>query len=472
MSWPFVGRIEQLDRIRRMLTEVAPGPVMLLGEPGAGRSRLLAEALVRTPLSSGDIVLRVDPAGPAPFAALAGLLPAGFAATDVAGAAGEITRRNPGRRLVIAADDAHRVDQESMLVLRHLHRTRGALLLVTAPRGLPPGPDPLDCLRYEPDTGTVRLPPLSTDDVATIVAAVLGGPVRTATVAALHAATGGNPALLHGLVTEGRLADRMVAHDGRYQLAPVRPGGVVGGLPGDERLVTAVAEAWRELALDRADELCRLAAWQGLAGSVATTWAAVLLLRGRPTDGLLVLDAHVTGSTLAVVTRALLVGLGLRRPVEAEALLVDAAATNVAHRERLLACRAWLLAVTGAAAEAAVACESVAPGEDREATVFCRATRAVVALSARRPHEAVSHLRRALAAADGLRASLPWFPPYLTACLIDALLLARRISEATAEAGEFHAGRRGCGWNIAVAFDSLLTNRSVPAPRQGVPLGR
>lgn len=458
MAWPFVGRNEQLDRIRRTFAEPRPGPVMVLGEPGVGRSTLLAEALARTPLAPGDTVLRVEPAGSAPFAALAGLLPAGFTG-GVEDAADQLARRHTGR-LVIAVDDAHRADQESMLVLRQLRRTRDALLLVTAAgSGIPSGPDPLDCLRYEQGTRMLRLGPLTTDDVTRILTTVLGGPVRAATTAALHAVTGGNPRLLHSFVIDGRLPDRMVAYDGIYQLAQAhQPGTPTGNFAGN--FITAVSDAWRELALDRADELCRLAAWHGHADAVATTWASVLLLRGKPADGLRVLDANNAGSsTRVVITRAMLVGLGLRRVAEAEALLVDAARTDVPHRERLLACRAWLLAVTGSVTAGAIMCETVNPENDREATVFCRATMAARALAAGRAHEAVSYLRRALASAEGLRADLPWFPPYLTACLIDALLLAGRISEATAEATQFHAGQHGCGWNIAVAFDSLLTTR-------------
>jgi hypothetical protein len=145
---------------------------------------------------------------------------------------------------------------------------------------------------------------------------------------------------------------------------------------------------------------------------------------------------------------------------------VDSARADYAHRERLLACRAWLLAVTGSTAQAEMALEAVDPGQDREANVFCRAANGAVLLAGGQAHEAVSYLRRALAAAEGLRAEMPWFPPYLTACLIDALLLAGRISEATAEAAEFHASQRGCGWNVAVAFDSLLgARRATPAPQ-------
>lgn len=452
---------------------------MLFGPPGMGRSRLLTEALAREPLSQEDAVLRLEPAGPAPFAALRSLLPDGFTARGspdhcVADAAGEVAGQLAGLRPVIVFDDAHLADQHTMQVLHQLSRAHGALVLVTAAGtgALPPGPDPLDCLRYDPVTHLLRLPPLSTDEVSRILADTLGGPVRAATVAALHASTGGNPGLLHGMVVRDRLADAMVPHDGVHQLAPAPPAARVAAPtthhpaaePVTGHLTEAVDKAWQELALDQADELCRLAAWRGLGRQVAPAWAMVLLLRGQVAAACHVLDTYAGAnhSPRVVMTRAMVVGLGQRQAAAADALLSDAARLDARHRERLLACRAWLLAVTRTATAAP---DVVHPGDDREAALFWRAAQAVAALTAGRAAEAVPHLRRALAAADGLRAELPWFPPYLTACLIDGLLLAGRISEATADAAEFHAGRSGCGWNVAVVFDSLLAGRqSAPAP--------
>jgi len=45
------------------------------------------------------------------------------------------------------------------------------------------------------------------------------------------------------------------------------------------RLVAATRGAWRELAFDRAEELCRLAAWRGAGAEVAEIRASLLLLR-------------------------------------------------------------------------------------------------------------------------------------------------------------------------------------------------
>ncbi|MGW4401149.1 ATP-binding protein [Amycolatopsis nivea] len=513
MPWPFVGRTEQLDRIRAVFADPSPGPVLLAGAPGMGRSRLLAEALARAPLAQDDVVLRLEPAGPAPFASLRSLVPDGFAFTGtpdraVTCVAGDVAARLSGKRPVLAFDDAHLADPYSVRVLRQLRNEHDAIVLVTAAGSgaLPSGPDPLDCLRYDLGSRTLRLPPLTADEVAGILAETLGGPVRPATAEALHAATGGNPGLLHGMVVCDGLAAEMSLSGGMYQLSPVFPGGPVRAASGEatgrlggpdraadeaapgrlgrqaraaddaapgqlgghraveetvtDRLTEAVAGAWQRLSLDQTDELCRLATWHGLGRSVAPVWAMVRLLRGEAAEARHVLDAHADGSPQAKIATALVVGLGQRDIAAADALLVDAAGADPRYRARLLACRAWLLAVTGAPAVFDLA----DPGEDREAALFSRAAHAI---AAGRGASAVSHLRRSLAAAEGLRAEMPWFPPYLTACLIDALLLAGRINEATAEATEFHAGQRECGWNVAVAFDSLLAARGADSANPG-----
>ncbi|MBB1156114.1 AAA family ATPase [Amycolatopsis dendrobii] len=469
MPWPFVGRTELLDRIRAVFAEPGPGPVLLVGPPGMGRSTLLAEALARAPLSRDDAVLRLEPAGPAPFASLRGLLPDGFAFTGtpdraVASVTGEVAARLSGRRPVVAFDDAHLADAYSVRVLRQLRNEHDAIVFATAAGAgaLPSGPDPLDCLRYDLGSRTLRLPRLTEDEVAGILAETLGGPVRPASAEALHASTGGNPGLLHDLVVRDGLAAEMSLSGGMYQLSPIFPGGQgrAAGEAVTARLTDAVACAWQRLSLDQTGELCRLAAWHGLGRSVAPVWAMALLLRGETAAARRVLDTHADRSPQAEIARAMVVGLGQRNIAAADAVLAAAASSDVRHRARFLACRAWLLAVTGTPAVV----ELVDPGEDREAALFSRAAHAV---AAGRGASAVSHLRRSLAAAEGLRAEMPWFPPYLTACLIDALLLAGRINEATAEAAEFHAGQRGCGWNVAVAFDSLLAARGADGGNSG-----
>jgi hypothetical protein len=145
---------------------------------------------------------------------------------------------------------------------------------------------------------------------------------------------------------------------------------------------------------------------------------------------------------------------------EAVELLAARAAGEPAERDALLAYGTWLLATAGCAAEAL---EPARPSANRRAGLFTRTAQAIVALCDGRSADAVHHLRRALVLAEAERVDLPWMAPYLTAFLIDALLLAGRISEATTMAREFHAAAPSCDWGVAVAM-AALTSR-VPRPK-------
>ncbi|HEU5158527.1 MAG TPA: ATP-binding protein [Streptosporangiaceae bacterium] len=472
MPWRFVGRAEEIDRIRAALNEVAPGPIVINGESGMGRTAVLARAL---DLVDGerDAVIRVEPAGDAPLSALRAHLPddlrdrilrdAAFG-DAVSAAASALAERAGGRRLVVAFDDAHLADHASLLALRTLSRQGTAVLVAT--RSTSPWPDgrldPTDCLRYEREMRTVNLSPLSRDEVAAVLAAVVGGHVHPATTEAMHAATGGNPRRLHDLVVGNRLAESMVVDGGMWRLG-AGPGSVLAaGRVDIAKLVEAVGNAWRELAVDRADELCRLALWHGVGDQVADAWVNVLLLRGRAAEGLRFLDALPDGradtSVELVLGRAMTLAFGLGRPAAASEFLLRSCNRMPALRDRLLAYRAWIIAVTGRPAKAAEVLAGVEKS-DRETAVFVHATRAAVALVRNSGNEAVFHLRRAVVAAETCHGIPPWMPPYLTACLIDAMLLAGRIGEATAIANGFHAGEPGSGWEIAVTLSALAAGR-------------
>lgn len=435
---------------------------MLTGEPRTGRTSLLDHATADLDERTTATIRLGRSGGRAPFAALPDIdLLDAPTVEDVTRA---FTTLAGERRLVVVADDAHLVDQPSMLVARELHRRAGASLLVSQPTVVAASrPDPLDCLRHEPGVRTLPLEPLRLDEVGALAAAVLDGPVHPATTAALHAATHGNPGLLHDVLVDGGLAEHLEPTDDGWRLrrrtttaCPELPG------VGAARLRTATETAWRALELDRADELCRLASWSGLAAETAPTWAVLLLLAGRPAEGLAVLDAADQRAPETVVARALLLALGMNQQAEAGELLATAA-NDGPGASRLRAVRAWLLAVGGRTAAAEEALAGLEPDADREAYVFALAARAVIASSAGAAGTAVGLLRRALLGARIAGHGQPWLAPYLTACLIDALLLAGRISEATAAAADFHAGQRGCGWRIAVGIADLVARPVEPA---------
>lgn len=449
MSWPFVGRTDQVARIIAAMHGKAAGPVVVTGERGIGRSAVLTRAIETSTVDRQLLVL--TPNGRTPFAALAPFThsaPDGPLATRVDAIVAELERLAP---MVVVADDAHLADAASMLVLRTLSRRGSAQLIITRPSELETCqlPDPTECLRYERDTVTLRLPPLELSDVAELLADTVGGPVHPATSAAVHSASGGSPRALRELVVDGGLLDCLTdtAVGWRFREPDAAAAGSVS-LPdaAADRLVAATVGAWHGLELDHAEELCRLAAWRGLGDRVAPIWAPVLLLHGHPKQCLHMLDSIPDAEPRLALVRAAALALGLHQPGAASEYLNAVACSVPELRHRAPAYRAWLLAIAGHRVEVPET------GGDREASVFCNAARATLALTSGRAAEAVGQLRRALAAAEGLRNELPWLHPFLMACLIDALLLAGRIKEATETAAEFHPGKE-----ISVVISALAS---------------
>src|SRR5581483_1709960 len=114
MTCTFAGRVEQLEILRRAMRRDSPGLVMITGEPGMGRSALLVRALEFTD-PARDVVAWLEPARKRPFTALRTgcALPTSAARADVVRA---IANGAEGRRVVMAADDGHLMDLESLLV--------------------------------------------------------------------------------------------------------------------------------------------------------------------------------------------------------------------------------------------------------------------------------------------------------------------------------------------------------------------
>lgn len=460
MRWRFVGREPELARVAGALTSPTAGPVLVTGPAGVGRSALLRRAAELVSRVPGIDVLVCSGTGPSPYAPLAPGLPV---TPDVASAAAtrevveSLVARAGKHRLILLLDDAERVSHATLRVLREVHLRTGAGVLVAFHSPLPGErvPDVAGGLRYLPGAQLVPLAPLTVEETSALLDGAIGGRVAADTVAALHLATGGSPTLLHDLVEGNQVLVDSPERDGRRRIGAA-PGRSLRLTPeGTSRLLDAARRSWRNLEpLDRQTELCTLALRSGVTEPVAHIWSTLLLLRGEPARGLAFLNtlpATAAGRPSVVLSRALLLALGLGRVTEAADLL----AAGPGPSERRTAQRGWLLAVTGRADDAAEALVGLHHVADPQAKAFAGAARGLLALTAHQPTEAVPHLRRAVIGADSLSDDAPWLPPFVTGCLIDALLLAGRISEATRTSADFHGALGGSGWDIAVALSTV-----------------
>lgn len=437
MAWNFVGRNEEIARIGTACGRHGRALVVTASEPGLGRSSLLNEAVNRIP---DGVVRLTGQVGDGELDTLRRLLPGVGQGLPLPAAARAGSRAlltyAAGRPVFV--DDAQLTDHASMLVLRELHRRARIRLVFTHLPGRTP--DPLDCLCYEPNVDRIRLSPLSRGEVNLAVGSLVPGRVDTASSDALHAASGGNPALLRELAHRGRLALR----DGKWRVTTPATTDKPLSSRANARLTEAIGSAWDALDIGRVELLRDLT--PELDDRTRRVLATALLLRSRPAECLRLLESAPADPETALL-RAIALAFGLRRPNEAD-LALTAAGGSVGMR-------AWIAAAGGRTVAAAALLADEPMLSDRVEILFDQAARGLLAMAGDRPWQAIPHMRRAVAAGEAGHVDLPWLAPYLRALLIDALLLGGRIPEATALAADFHAARRSSGWPVAVAISVL-----------------
>jgi DNA-binding CsgD family transcriptional regulator len=149
--------------------------VVLVGDAGVGKSRLLSEAVDRT-TASGLRALHVRAtrsSGVVPLGAFAPLLPVDDAAASLVRAREAILARDPA---VLAIDDAHALDEASAALAHQLVTQDGVQVLATVRRG-EDVPDAIVGLWKDGLCERLDLEPLTPDALDRLVVAALGGPV-------------------------------------------------------------------------------------------------------------------------------------------------------------------------------------------------------------------------------------------------------------------------------------------------------
>ncbi|MFG2846476.1 LuxR C-terminal-related transcriptional regulator [Kitasatospora sp. NPDC048296] len=270
-NWPLTGREVELEAIEDAIGR--GGGVLLDGDRGTGKSRLLAAALERA-AAAGRTVISVGGTG--------------RGREDSVEAFGSLTeclewftasrrREAVADPAVLGVDDAHLVDDTSAARLYQLVAS-GRLALATAVERGAPVPAGIDKLWVTRLVERIELGPFDRTAVAGALHGRLGGHVDTATLERLRAATGGNPLILGELV-EGALADgslRQVNGIWRWRGLAERP---------TERLAAVVHLGLRGLAPDEQELVNMLAVAQPLEAEITdhcglTQAAESLNLRG------------------------------------------------------------------------------------------------------------------------------------------------------------------------------------------------
>jgi len=249
-----VGRDSELALATEILRQEGVGAVLLVADPGIGKTALAAEIAAR--LAGEMVVMRIhgSPALSAvPYGVLAPYLldlPVGQATSPVAilrefWSQFERRRGGEGARLLLIVDDAHDLDEGSTQILAELVTAGWARLVATSrPRpGLPPA---LLQLWYDGLAERLELHPLEKDKVTELAEKTLGGTVMASVAEVLHTLSEGNPLLLRCLLDDSRADGNLVRRNGIWFLTRALTGSGEGLAEVVRNRVLRTSEAERE----------------------------------------------------------------------------------------------------------------------------------------------------------------------------------------------------------------------------------
>ncbi|MDR7274874.1 helix-turn-helix transcriptional regulator [Catenuloplanes atrovinosus] len=217
----FAGREDELRRIATAMSQSWCAGLALTGDRGTGKSRLLAEAADAADPAT-HLVVRATATPGVRLGAFAehlppSLLTAPFDGDTLRLAADALLAAAGRRRLVLAVDDAGRLDEASAALALRMARRGEAFLLTTVDRGrrLPhPLAEPWTLGHAE----WMEVGPLDREAVERVLADTLPGALDGLLVQRFWEATAGNALLLRELITAQLAAGRLRTRDGMWRM--------------------------------------------------------------------------------------------------------------------------------------------------------------------------------------------------------------------------------------------------------------
>ena len=195
-DWPLIGRQRELSELEAAYRDPRRRGAVIIGAAGAGRSRLLRDALAATCAQGAHVesVRATRSAAAVPLGALLELVPDAPRPDDdlalMRACARALADRAAGAPAVLGVDDAHLLDPASSALLLHLATAGTAFVLATVRSG-EPCPDAIVSLWKDAAALRLELSDVEEEDARALLEAIVGGPVdRAAAQRAIEACAG------------------------------------------------------------------------------------------------------------------------------------------------------------------------------------------------------------------------------------------------------------------------------------------
>lgn len=232
MSWPLVGRSEQLRIIKAALAAPDTPGIVVCGAAGVGKSRVAREALSAAVSGGceGRWAVGTSAGRAIPLGAFTEWAQPGV--TDIVqlprAVMQALAAAPSGAPVVLAVDDVQLLDELSIFVLHQIVQRGAAKVLLTVRGGDPIPPAVHEVWRIG-QFERIDLQPLSIDDTTALLSATLCGPVDPSAAQRLWRLTRGNLLYLRNIVEQEVADRRIIRRDGywRWLGDPVMPPGLI-----------------------------------------------------------------------------------------------------------------------------------------------------------------------------------------------------------------------------------------------------
>ena len=232
LSWPLIGRTEEMEAIEAAVSAPAISGILVCGAEGVGKSRVAREALSAAASQGCETrwTVGTSSARAIPLGAFTAWAPSGVSDTVqlLQGVIESLTAASSATKVVLGVDDIHLLDDLSTFVVHQIVQ-RGAAKVILTVRDDEPIPAAIQEIWKAGQFDRLDLEQLSLEEITTLLSAALEGSVDSDATQRLWKLTRGNVLYLRNIVEQEVADGRIVQENGYWRWIgdPVMPPGLV-----------------------------------------------------------------------------------------------------------------------------------------------------------------------------------------------------------------------------------------------------